>query len=76
MTNKKFNWHKHWHKAGERRVHDSGLAFEYSEALGWNTCENTMEAWQAFEMARGVPFHDLLARCQRLARECAEWEEP
>lgn len=73
MTNKHYNWHKHWHQVGGRRVHDSGLAFEYDDVLGWCTCDDTIEAWQAFEQARGVPLHDLDARARRLARECAEW---
>ncbi|MDY7537694.1 hypothetical protein QN372_00895 [Undibacterium sp. RTI2.1] len=73
MTNKHYNWHHAWHQIGNRRVHDSGLAFEFDDDLGWVTCDDTFEAWQAFEFARGVPQHDLLARSMRLAREAAEW---
>jgi hypothetical protein len=54
-------------------VHDSGLAVEYDEDLGWSATDDTTEAWCAFEQARGVPLHDLQARLGRLLREAAEW---
>lgn len=75
MTGKNYNWHKRWHMVGARRVHESGLAFEYDEELGWCTCDDTIEAWQAFEIARGVPLHDIMSRMMRLAREASEWQQ-
>ena len=62
-----------WHREGALLVHDSGLAVEYDEDLGWSATDDTAEAWAAFEQARGVPLHDLPARMQRLCREAAEW---
>lgn len=75
MTSKHFNWHKAWHRQGARLVHDSGLAVEYDDVLGWCTTDDTSEAWSAFELARGVPLHDQPARLQRLLKEAAQWRE-
>lgn len=75
MTGKRYNWHKAWHRQGARIVHESGLAFEMDAVLGVMTCDDTLEAWQAFEAARGVPVHDLIERIKRLAKEAAEWHE-
>lgn len=75
MTNKNFNWHKAWRWQGQRLVHDSGLAFEVDDILGVTTCDDTLEAFQAFEKARGVPFHDLQARILRLSHEAAQFNE-
>jgi len=75
MTGKHRNWHKAWRRDGALLVHDSGLAVEYDDDLGWSATDDTAEAWAAFERARGVPLHDLAARMQRLCREAAEWNE-
>lgn len=74
MTGKYYAWHKAWHRQGARLVHDSGLSVEFDEVLGWHTCDDTLEAWGAFELARGVPLHDQLARLQRLLKEAALWQ--
>lgn len=75
MTGKHRNWHKAWRREGARLVHESGLAVEYDDVLGWCTTEDTSEAWSTFELARGVPFHDLQARMGRLVREAMEWDQ-
>ena len=76
MTSKSFGWHKSWQALQNgRRRHLSGLEFEHDEDLGWSTCEDTMDEFQAYEVARGVPLHDIQNRLMRLARECAEWRE-
>jgi hypothetical protein len=72
MTGKHYNWHKSWRWQGQRLVHDSGLAFEVDEVLGICTCEDVLEAFQAFESARGVPLHDMHSRILRLTKE-AGW---
>ena len=54
MTGKHYNWHVAWRRDGGRLVHDSGLAVEYDDELGWVTCDDTCEGWSAFETARGV----------------------
>lgn len=69
----KHNWHKEWRVVGERRCHSSGLEFEYDEALGWMTCDDSIDAFTAHESARGVPLHDLQNRLIRLAKECSMW---
>lgn len=74
MTGKHHHWHKAWRRDGARLVHDSGLAVENDDALGWCTCDDTLETWSAFELARGVPLHDQLARLQRLLKEAAQWQ--
>ncbi len=77
MTGKNYNWHKRWHWIGGRLVHDSGLAFTITKCesgdVDIETVDDTMESFQAFEAARGVPTHDLVARVQRLTKEAAEW---
>lgn len=75
MSGKHRDWHKAWRRDGAKLLHDSGLAVEHDEDLGWVTTEETTEAWSAWEMARGVPLHDLQARLQRLIREAAEWHQ-
>ncbi|ABM60727.1 hypothetical protein [Verminephrobacter eiseniae] len=35
----------------------------------------TLEAYQAFEAARGVPLHDMLARLQRLLKGAEAWHK-
>ena len=52
MTGKHFGWHKAWRREGARLVHDSGLAVEYDDELGWMTDDTTTEAWAAWEQAR------------------------
>ncbi len=74
MTGKYYAWHKAWHREGARLVHDSGLAVHDDAELGWCTCDDTTEAWSAFESARGMPLHDQLARLQRLLKEAAQWQ--
>lgn len=75
MTSKHYNWHKAWRRVGDRLLHDSGLAVEYDDVLGWCTTEDTTEAWSTFELASGVPLHDHPARLQRLLKEAAEWRD-
>ncbi len=75
MTSKHYNWHKAWRRDGDRLLHDSGLAVEYDDALGWCTTDDTTEAWSAFELASGVPLHQHSARLQRLLKEAAQWRD-
>jgi hypothetical protein len=75
MTGKNYNWHKAWRWQDQRLVHDSGLAFEIDDVLGVCTCDDTLAVWQAFEVQRGVPLHDLQFRLMRLTREAAEFNE-
>ena len=35
----------------------------------------TLGEFQSYELARGVPLHDLAQRLMRLAREAGEWLE-
>jgi len=76
VTGKHRNWHKAWRRDGARLVHDSGLAVEYDNQLGWTTIGATTEAWSAWELARGVPMHDLHARLKRLLSEASKWRDP
>lgn len=75
MTNKHFGWHKAWQRTESGRLwHESGLQLEFDEVLGWHTCDETLDAFQAFEQARGVPLHDIQSRLMRLVREACEWD--
>ena len=79
MTSKNKNWHKAWRRdTAGRLVHISGAAFVVERSPGYtdiNADAQTLGEYQAFELARGVPVHDLAARLQRLAREAGEWLE-
>lgn len=74
MSGKHKYWHKEWSREGSLLAHSSGLRVEFDEDLGWSTVDSTLEAWSAFETARGVPPHDQQARLDRLLREAAEWD--
>lgn len=74
MTGKYYAWHKAWRRQGAKLVHDSGLAVEHDAALGWRASRETLAAWSAFELARGVPLHDQLLRLQRLVKEASQWQ--
>lgn len=78
MTGKHYQWHKAWRReASGDLLHDSGLRVLVQPvddgAVDLVTADDTLEAWQAFEAARGVPAHDMLARLRRLIREASEW---
>jgi len=75
MAGKHRNWHAAWRRDGARLLHESGLAVEYDEVLGWTTTDGTIQAWSASEENRGVPLHDLQARLQRLLREASMWRD-
>lgn len=81
MTGKHHNWHRAWHRTEAGHLHhDSGLLVLVGEpdedgGLDLVTDDASLQAWQAFEQARGVPLHDLQARLQRLLREAAEWHQ-
>ena len=73
MVNK-YNWHKAWQKLPNGRLwHESGLQVEYNDNLGWVSCNDTIDAFQQFEMARGVPLHDIQNRLTRLLKEASLW---
>ncbi len=76
MTGKNYNWHKAWRREGDRLVHLSGAQFTIERGDGFtdiNAAPETLAEFQAFELARGVPVHDLAKRLIRLAREANEW---
>ena len=78
MTGKHFNWHKAWRRNDQRLVHVSGAEFIIERGDGftdYNAAPETLEEFQSYELARGVPAHDLAKRLIRLAREAAEWNE-
>ena len=51
------------HKHGAQAVYDAASRH----------MAETLEEFQAFELARGVPVHDLAQRMIRLAREAGDW---
>jgi hypothetical protein len=75
MSSKHYNWHRAWMRDGDRLVHESGLAVEHDDEFGWSATDDTTEVWSRFELARGVPLHDLQARLGRLLREAAQWHD-
>lgn len=78
MTGKHYGWHRAWSRKGDRLVHISGAEFTIERGDGYtdiNAAPETLAEFQAYELARGVPVHDLAARLIRLAREGAEWLE-
>lgn len=78
MGGKHKGWHKAWRREGDRLVHISGAVFVIERGADYVdiiAAPETLGEFQAYELARGVPVHDLAARLQRLAREAAEWLE-
>jgi hypothetical protein len=79
VTGKHKNWHKAWRRnAAGQLVHISGAVFTVTRGDGYtdiNAAPETLSEFQAYELARGVPVHDLAQRLIRLAREAGEWLE-
>lgn len=79
MSGKHCNWHAAWTRLPDGRLrHTSAATFIVRAAAGGlrlDTDANCLEAFQASELARGVPAHDLGSRLQRLAREALAWEQ-
>lgn len=79
MTGKHRNWHRAWSRLPNGRLrHISGAEFIVVHGDGFkdiNAAPETLGEFQAYELARGVPVHDLAQRLIRLAREAGEWLE-
>lgn len=77
MTGKHHNWHRAWSRLPNGRLrHISGAEFTVERGDGFTDVKaapETLAAYQASELARGVPLHDLAQRLQRLCREAHEW---
>ena len=79
MTGKHHNWHRAWNRLPDGRLrHISGAEFVVVSGNGFkdiNAAPETLAEYQAYELARGVPLHDLAQRLMRLAREAGQWLE-
>ena len=79
MTGKHRNWHRAWSRLPNGRLrHISGAELVVVSGNGFkdiNAAPETLAEYQAYELARGVPLHDLAQRLMRLAREAGEWAE-
>lgn len=79
MGGKHKNWHRAWSRLPNGRLrHMSGAEFVVVPGDGStdiNVAPETLGEYQSFELARGVPLHDLAQRLMRLAREAGEWME-
>ena len=77
MPGKHKNWHRAWSRLPDGRLrHISGAEFMLVRGDGFTdvrAAPETLDEYQSFELARGVPLHDLVQRLQRLAREANEW---
>lgn len=77
MSGKHKNWHRAWSRLPNGRLrHISGAEFVLLPGDGFTDVKaapETLGEYQAFELARGVPLHDLAQRLMRLAREAGEW---
>ena len=77
MTGKHHNWHRAWSRLPNGRLrHISGAEFTLVLGEGFTdvrVAPDTLGEYQSFELARGVPAHDLARRLMRLAREAGEW---
>jgi hypothetical protein len=71
------NWPKGWTRLPNGRLrHISGVEFTVEPGEGFtdiNAADDTLAEFQAYELARGVPVHDLAQRLMRLAREAGDW---
>ena len=79
MTGKHHNWRRAWSRLPNGRLrHISGAEFVVVSGNGFkdiNAAPETLAEYQAYELARGVPLHDLAQRLMRLAREAWQWLE-
>ena len=79
MSSKRRNWHRAWFRLPSGRLrHISGAEFVVIQGDGYtdiNAAPETLDEYQSYEMARGVPVHDLAQRLMRLAREAGQWLE-
>ena len=77
MTGKHHNWHRAWSRLPNGRLrHISGAEFLPLPGDGFTDVKaapETLGEYQTYELARGVPLHDLVQRLQRLAREANDW---
>ena len=77
MPRKHKNWHRAWSRLPNGRLrHISGAEFTLVRGDGFTdvrVAPETLGEYQSFELARGVPVHDLAQRLQRLCREANEW---
>jgi hypothetical protein len=77
MSGKHYQWHKAWRREPSGHLlHDSGLLVLVIPGDGYTdlqVSDDTLEAFQAFEAARGVPQHDIQARLKRLIKEAQQW---
>lgn len=77
MTGKRYAWHKAWQRLPNGRLrHASGAEFVLVRGECFTdvrVAPETLAECQSFELARGVPLHDLAQRLMRLAREANEW---
>ena len=77
MTGKHRNWHRAWSRLPNGRLrHISGAEFILIPGDGFTdvrAAPETLSEYQTYELARGVPLHDLAKRLMRLAREANEW---
>lgn len=80
MTGKHKNWHNAWRReAPGVLAHLTGLRVLVAEAEGGaldvEADPQSLQDYQAAELARGVPVHDLQARLLRLLKEAAQWHD-
>lgn len=71
------NWNRAWSRLPNGRLrHISGAEFIVVPGAGFtdiNAAPETLGEFQRYELARGVPLHDLAQRLMRLAREGGEF---
>mgnify|MGYP007078236900 FL=1 len=77
MIEKNKNWEKAWTRLPSGRLrHVCGAEFIVEPGDGFidiDAAPDTLEEYQRYEFARGVPADDLAQRLMRLAREAGEW---
>ncbi len=77
MTGRRHNWHRAWSRLPNGRLrHISGAEFVLIPGNGFTDVKaapETLAEYQEYELARGVPLHDLAQRLMRLVREAHEW---
>ena len=63
MTAKNLNWEKSWTRLPSGRLrHISGVEFTVEHGEGFtdiNAADDSLAEYQRYELARGVPAHDL-----------------
>lgn len=79
MTTKPPDWRQAWQRLPNGRIrHFSGLEFTVTRGAAYtdiNAADDTLQVYQVFEAARGVPPGVMIEKILKLNKEAARWHQ-